>query len=96
MLGAELTGKLSMRAGQGLIAGMLVARLGLAAQQLLRPLPLAQQSEAEPAGFKQSLSAAFTGQGRIFVNLTLHLLLFLPQLTVLPQTVRCLYALSLI
>ncbi|OGO77881.1 MAG: TIGR01620 family protein, partial [Chromatiales bacterium RIFOXYA1_FULL_46_5] len=39
VLSAELTSKLSMRAGQGLIAGMLVARLGLAAQQLLRPLP---------------------------------------------------------
>ena len=42
LLGAELTSKLSMRSGQGLIAGLLVARLGLAAQQLLRPLPLAK------------------------------------------------------
>ncbi len=45
LLGAELTSKLSMRSGQGLIAGLLVARLGLAAQQLLRPLPLAKSQK---------------------------------------------------
>ncbi len=45
LLGAELTSKLSMRSGQGLVAGLLVARLGLAAQQLLRPLPLAKSQK---------------------------------------------------
>lgn len=38
MLGAELAGKLSLRAGQGLGAGLLTARLGLQAQRLCRPL----------------------------------------------------------
>lgn len=39
LLGAELTGKLSARLGQGLLAGVLVARLGRFAQQELRPWP---------------------------------------------------------
>lgn len=38
VLGAELAGKLSARAGQGLGAGLLTARLGLQAQALCRPL----------------------------------------------------------
>ncbi len=40
-VGAELTGKLSARLGQGVMAAVLVARLGRFAQQELRPLPLA-------------------------------------------------------
>lgn len=39
LLGAELTGKLSARLGQGVLAAILVARLGRFAQQELRPLP---------------------------------------------------------
>lgn len=39
VIGSELTAKLSARAGQGLIAGLLVARLGNLAAQQLRPLP---------------------------------------------------------
>lgn len=39
VIGSEFTAKLSARAGQGLIAGVLVARLGNLAQQQLRPLP---------------------------------------------------------
>ena len=39
--GAELSSKLSARAGQGVLAGLLVARLGRFVQQQLRPLPLA-------------------------------------------------------
>jgi putative membrane protein len=41
LLGAELTGKLSARLGQGVLAGVLVARLGRFAVQELRPLPKA-------------------------------------------------------
>lgn len=41
LLGAELTGKLSARLGQGVLAGVLVARLGRFAEQELRPLPKA-------------------------------------------------------
>lgn len=40
IIGSELTAKLSARAGQGVIAGLLVARLGNLAQQQLRPLPV--------------------------------------------------------
>ncbi|MEH8017852.1 TIGR01620 family protein [Rheinheimera muenzenbergensis] len=39
VIGGELTAKLSARAGQGVIAGLLLARLGNLAQQQLRPLP---------------------------------------------------------
>ncbi len=38
--GAELSSKLSARAGQGVLAGLLVARLGQFVHQQLRPLPL--------------------------------------------------------
>lgn len=41
LLGAELSGKLSARLGQGVLAGVMVARLGRFAQQQLRPLPAA-------------------------------------------------------
>ena len=40
-MGAELSSKISARAGQGLLAGLMVARLGRFVQQQLRPLPLA-------------------------------------------------------
>lgn len=45
MLGSELTMRLSARAGQGVIAGILVARIGTLAQQQLRPLPLADSKK---------------------------------------------------
>lgn len=41
LLGAELSGRLSARLGQGVLAGVMVARLGRYAQQQLRPLPMA-------------------------------------------------------
>lgn len=62
VLGAELTSKLSMRAGQGLIAGMLVARLGLAAQQLLRPLPLAQNKKLSLLELSKALVRRLLGK----------------------------------
>lgn len=40
LLGAELSGKLSARLGQGVLAGVMVARLGRFAQQQLRPLAM--------------------------------------------------------
>jgi len=49
-VGAELTGKLSARLGQGVLAAVLVARLGKFAQQELRPLPL---TAAEPTLIRQ-------------------------------------------
>lgn len=45
LLGAELTGKLSARLGQGVLAGVLVARLGRFAVQELRPLPKAAEEQ---------------------------------------------------
>lgn len=62
VLGAELTSKLSMRAGQGLIAGMLVARLGLAAQQLLRPLPLANSQKLSLLDLSKALVRRLLGK----------------------------------
>lgn len=62
VVGAELTSKLSMRAGQGLIAGMLVARLGLAAQQLLRPLPLAKSQKLSLLDLSKALVGRLLGK----------------------------------
>jgi putative membrane protein len=62
VLGAELTSKLSMRAGQGLIAGMLVARLGLAAQQMLRPLPLAKSQKLSLLDLSKALVRRLLGK----------------------------------
>jgi putative membrane protein len=62
VLVAELTSKLSMRAGQGLIAGMLVARLGLAAQQLLRPLPLAKSQKLSLLDLSKALVRRLLGK----------------------------------
>lgn len=45
-LGVELSSKLSARAGQGVLAGLMLARLGRFVQQQLRPLPL--QPEEKP------------------------------------------------
>lgn len=39
-LGVELSSKLSARAGQGVLAGLMLARLGRFVQQQLRPLPM--------------------------------------------------------
>ncbi|WP_413111424.1 YcjF family protein [Thaumasiovibrio sp. DFM-14] len=39
MLSMDLTGKISVRAGQGLGVGLLTARLGLRTMEMLRPLP---------------------------------------------------------
>ena len=45
VMGGELTAKVSARAGQGVIAGLLVARLGNLAQQQLRPLPATESAK---------------------------------------------------
>ena len=39
MLGHGIAGKLSARLGEGLLSGCLTARLGLAAMDVVRPLP---------------------------------------------------------
>lgn len=48
-LGAELSSKLSARAGQGMLAGLMLARLGRFVQQQLRPLPMVgTKSQVQP------------------------------------------------
>lgn len=57
LVGAELTGKLSARLGQGVLAAALVARLGKFALQELRPLPL---TLSEPALINQVIQDLLT------------------------------------
>jgi putative membrane protein len=59
VLGSELTAKLSARAGQGLIAGLLVARLGNLAQQQLRPLPAGKAARVNIKSLGSSLAQRF-------------------------------------
>ncbi|SNY55543.1 putative membrane protein [Arsukibacterium tuosuense] len=62
VMSSELTAKLSARAGHGVIAGMLVARLGNMAMQQLRPLPLAEKQRINVAKLSQSLIQRLRGQ----------------------------------
>lgn len=59
VIGSELTAKLSARAGQGLIAGLLVARIGNLAQQQLRPLPVTASAKVSLKALAQSLFSRF-------------------------------------
>jgi putative membrane protein len=59
VFGSELTAKLSARAGQGLIAGLLVARLGNLAQQQLRPLPAGKSAKVSIKALAGSLLQRF-------------------------------------
>lgn len=61
VMSSELTAKLSARAGQGVIAGLLVARLGNMAMQQLRPLPLAEKQRINVAKLSQSLIQRLRG-----------------------------------
>lgn len=60
VLSSELTAKLSARAGQGVVAGLLVARLGNIAMMQLRPLPLAQSQKIQPAQLAKALVGRFS------------------------------------
>jgi putative membrane protein len=59
VMSSELTAKLSARAGQGIIAGLLVARLGNLAQQQLRPLPMGATAKISIKGLAASLLQRF-------------------------------------
>lgn len=59
VLSSEFTAKLSARAGQGIIAGLLVARLGYLAQQQLRPLPLAAAQKLNFSDLSKALAGRF-------------------------------------
>lgn len=60
LLSSELTAKLSARAGQGIVAGLLVARLGNLAQQQLRPLPLSTAQRINFSDLSKALAGRFT------------------------------------
>jgi putative membrane protein len=62
VMSSELTAKLSARAGQGVIAGLLVARLGNMALQQLRPLPLGEKQRINIATLSQSLIQRLRGR----------------------------------
>lgn len=62
VVGSELTAKLSARAGQGIIAGLLVGRLGVLAQQQLRPLPLVKAQRLNFTDLSQALAARFSAK----------------------------------
>jgi len=59
VMSSELTAKLSARAGQGIIAGLLVARLGNLAQQQLRPLPAGESAKISIKTLAASLFSRF-------------------------------------
>ncbi len=61
VIGSELTAKLSARAGQGVIAGLLVARLGNLAQQQLRPLPAGKTAKVSIKALSSALLQRFNG-----------------------------------
>lgn len=60
LLSSELTAKLSARAGQGIVAGLLVARLGNLAQQQLRPLPLSNTQKLNVSDLSKALFGRFS------------------------------------
>ena len=59
-IGSELTAKLSARAGQGVIAGLLVARLGNLAQQQLRPFPAGKSAKVSIKALGKALAQRFS------------------------------------
>ena len=57
-LGKGLAGKLSARLGEGAVNGILTARIGLAALDILRPLPWLAEKKPQLLGFISSLPKA--------------------------------------
>ena len=55
LLGLELAGRLSARAGQGVGAGLLTARLGLQAMDLCRPVPWQGDEKKQLGGIRRAL-----------------------------------------
>nr|WP_237332866.1 TIGR01620 family protein [Zobellella iuensis] len=55
LLGLELAGRLSARAGQGVGAGLLTARLGLQAMDLCRPVPWQGDERKQLGGIRRAL-----------------------------------------
>lgn len=70
VIGSELTAKLSARAGQGVIAGLLVARLGNLAQQQLRPLPAAAIAKVSIKSLGQAFLQRFTSRVQTKADMT--------------------------
>lgn len=55
LLSTSLTASLSMRAGQGVGAGLFTARSGMQAMQLCRPLPLPKQAELRLSSIPEAI-----------------------------------------
>ncbi|WP_375055287.1 YcjF family protein [Zobellella sp. DQSA1] len=55
LLGLELAGRLSARAGQGVGAGLLTARLGVQAMDLCRPVPWQGEEKKQLGGIRRAL-----------------------------------------
>ncbi|NHI00427.1 YcjF family protein [Oceanimonas sp. MB9] len=55
LLGLELAGRLSARAGQGVGAGLLTARLGLQTMDLCRPIPWQGDEKKQLGGIRRAL-----------------------------------------
>ncbi|HYC03601.1 MAG TPA: TIGR01620 family protein [Azospirillaceae bacterium] len=64
-LGAGVAGALSARVGQGVVNGLLTARVGIAAMQLCRPLPFTEETRPSLARIRQELlKPGKDGEGR--------------------------------
>ena len=65
VLGGSILGKLSRRFGEGLVNGALTARVGVAAMEVCRPLPFAENARPKARTLvKQALGGLFQGQSR--------------------------------
>lgn len=64
LLSSELTSKISVRAGQGVVAGLLVARLGLSAQRLMRPIALEQKETLSLRQLASALARRIKSKGQ--------------------------------
>lgn len=67
-LGAELLGKLSARAAQGLSAGVFTARLGYKTMELCRPLPKLEQKQSLLGQSAQGILTALLERTKTFKN----------------------------
>ena len=64
VLGHGLASRLSARLGEGVINGLMTARIGIAAMDLCRPLPFAALKRPGIGDFMGDLTAGLTGSGK--------------------------------
>ena len=63
MLGASLTGILSAKLAQGVVTGLLVARVGLVTMKLCRPIPLGDQQKQRWRDLRKEVFSLFNQKG---------------------------------